>query len=76
MTGFSSIDTLGTWIMWLASVSAGFAVLWRILRSVVRIAAQVDAMWDDWQGIPGTPGVMERLRSIEDKLKSYEEHHR
>ena len=48
--------------------------LWWLLRPVVRQAHRFERFWEDWQGTdaaPGrgrTPGVMERLQSIDGEL--------
>ena len=68
------IDDL-TWLAGLISVLAVIiGAVWAMLKPLKRQADRIEAFWEDWQGTPATPGrartpgVMERLQSIDGEL--------
>lgn len=79
-TGIGSIDMVAVWAIVLTAIAGGLALLWRILRAVVRVANRIDQMWDDWHGVPanptkgepGKPGVVYRLGSLETRMDTAE----
>ncbi|GAA2945886.1 MULTISPECIES: hypothetical protein [Streptomyces] len=77
-TGVLVVDTVVVWAAATAAITAGLALLWAMVRGIRRIVARVDEIVDDWQGIPGRPGVegrpgvMERLSGIEQRLSGVE----
>lgn len=73
-TGVPAVDTVLVW-GGAASLLAGVvAVGWRLARGLVRFGRRVDQFIDDWQGeearpgVPGRPGVMERMGGLEDRM--------
>jgi hypothetical protein len=75
-TGIAGIDAIAIWAASFTAVAGGLALLWRILRAVIRVANRLDDMWDDWHGVPadpvkgapGRPGVMYRIGTMEGRL--------
>ena len=68
------VDDL-TWLAGLISVIAVIVgAVWAMLKPLKRQADRIEAFWDDWNGTPAgpgrsaTPGVMERLQSIDGEL--------
>ena len=69
------VDDL-TWLAGLISVLAVIiGAVWAMLKPLKRQADRIEAFWEDWQGTPATPGrartpgVMERLQSIDGELQ-------
>ena len=77
-TGVASVDTLVVWSVAVAAVAGLGALVWRVLRAVLRIADRVVEAWEDWlgaegrPGVPGRPGVMARLGGHDDLLADHE----
>ena len=69
------VDDL-TWLAGLISVVAVIVgAVWTMIKPLKRQADRIEAFWEDWQGTPATPGrartpgVMERLQSIDGELQ-------
>jgi hypothetical protein len=75
-TGIWAVDALVVWSIAAAAVAGAGALLWRVTRSVRRVAARVEDFIEDWTGAPPRPGVparqgvMERLGTIEQQLST------
>ncbi|MGW0091378.1 hypothetical protein ACWDWS_20455 [Streptomyces sp. NPDC003328] len=54
------------------------AAVWRVVRAGLRFFRRVELFMDDWYGeparpgVPGRPGVMERVSGIDDRLTGVE----
>ncbi|MFE0545228.1 hypothetical protein [Streptomyces sp. NPDC058891] len=77
-TGNSALDTLLT-VGGLLTALVGVAVaVWRVVRAGLRFFRRVELFMDDWYGeparpgVPGRPGVMERVSGIDDRLTRVE----
>lgn len=78
-TGLGTVDSLVAWSVAIAALAGLCALLWRVLRAVLRIADRLDDAWEDWVGAearPGVParlGVMARLGEHDARLDDHEE---
>lgn len=77
-TGVPALDALLVW-GGAATVLAGVGtLLWRGARGAARFGRRVDELVDDWMGeqerpgVPGRPGVLERVSQIEARLGAVE----
>lgn len=57
---------------WLVGVVAGGAVLWRPLAALWRLGRRTSRFLDVWEGVGDTPGVDERLRTVEGRTAQLE----
>ncbi|MCL7377004.1 hypothetical protein [Streptomyces sp. 35G-GA-8] len=77
-TGIESLDVALVWGGAITVLSGVGFVLWRALQGALRLAGRVEQFMDDWAGapdrlgVPGSPGVMERVAGIEDRLTAVE----
>ncbi|MFR9800078.1 hypothetical protein ACL02U_29925 [Streptomyces sp. MS06] len=77
-TGIGPVDSVVVWAGVLTVLSGFGALLWRVLRAVLRIADRADALWEDWAGaearpgVPERPGVMARLGQHDERLADHE----
>lgn len=78
-TGLGAIDSMVAWSVAIAALVGLGALLWRVLRAVLRIADRIDGAWEDWAGTEGRPGVparqgvMVRLGDHDQLLGNHEE---
>lgn len=78
-TGMAPVDSIVAWSVAVAALAGLGALLWRVLRAVLRIADRVDEAWEDWAGaearpgVPGRPGVMTRLGDHDQLLGDHEQ---
>ncbi len=77
-TGRPAVDAFLLWAT-VATVTISLSAgLWRVVRAIATTIRRVNAFFDDWIGTPGrtgvpaTPGVMERVRGIEDRMQAVE----
>lgn len=77
-TGVGAVDSMVAWSVAIAALAGLGALLWRVLRAVLRIADRVDEAWEDWAGVegrpgvPARPGVMTRLGEHDARLDDHE----
>ncbi|MFE7354898.1 hypothetical protein ACFU8Q_17285 [Streptomyces sp. NPDC057543] len=77
-TGIPAVDTVLVWGGALSVLTAVVTVLWRISRGALHLGGRVAEFMDDWSGeeerpgVPGRPGVMERVSGIEARLSRVE----
>ncbi|MBD0837358.1 hypothetical protein [Streptomyces sp. TRM68416] len=77
-TGMGAVDSMVAWSVAIAALSGLGALLWRVLRAVLRIADRVDEAWEDWAGsegrpgVPARPGVMSRLGDHDHRLDDHD----
>ncbi|MFE6549635.1 hypothetical protein ACFVHS_14750 [Streptomyces sp. NPDC057746] len=77
-TGNSALDTLLTVGGLLTALVGVAAAVWRVVRAGLRFFRRVELFMDDWYGeparpgVPGRPGVMERVSGIDDRLTRVE----
>ncbi|MGJ5895162.1 hypothetical protein ACSCBZ_24880 [Streptomyces niveiscabiei] len=77
-TGVASVDMMVAWAVGITALGALAALLWRLLRAVLRIADLVDEIREDWlgaperPGVPARPGVMVRLGEHDERLTDHE----
>ena len=55
------------------ALSAAVVLLWKILRTVARVASRLDHAWDDWAGTGERPGVIPRLNRAEGRISALEQ---
>ncbi|MFD7964375.1 hypothetical protein ACFV5J_26620 [Streptomyces zaomyceticus] len=73
-TGVPALDTVLVWGGALTLLVGVGTAAWRLVRAALRLGQRVDQFMDDWYGeearpgVPGRPGVMERMGGIEDRL--------
>lgn len=73
-TGIPAVDALLVWGGAASVLTAVATVLWKITRGALALGRRVEEFMDDWTGeeprpgVPGRPGVMERLGGFEDRL--------
>lgn len=73
-TGVPALDALLVWGGAITLLAGVGAVLWRGVRGIVHLGRRVDELVDDWMGeqerpgVPGRPGVLERVSAIEERL--------
>ncbi|MFJ8110005.1 hypothetical protein [Streptomyces sp. NPDC096132] len=73
-----AIDSAVAWSVAIVALAGLCALLWRVLRAVLRIADRVDQAWEDWAGaearpgVPERPGVMTRLGQHDGQLEDHE----
>lgn len=78
-TGLAPVDSIVAWSVAIAALAGLCALVWRVLRAVLRIADRFDAAWEDWAGsegrpgVPARPGVMTRLGNHDQLLGNHEE---
>ncbi|WP_326597740.1 hypothetical protein [Streptomyces sp. NBC_01803] len=69
-----TIDRIGLYTGAGVGVLGLLTLAWQLVRGAVRIAARVDEVVDDWQGVPARPGVaarpgvLERISHIEERV--------
>lgn len=77
-TGIPALDVALVWGGAVTILAGVGTVVWRAVRGMVRLAGRVDDFMDDWAGeparagVPGRPGVMERVSAIEERLQRVE----
>ncbi|MGW2074300.1 hypothetical protein ACWCPK_38690 [Streptomyces sp. NPDC001953] len=77
-TGNSALDTLLTVGGLLTALVGVAAAVWRVVRAGLRFFHRAELFMDDWYGeparpgVPGRPGVMERVSGIDDRLTRVE----
>lgn len=77
-TGHPTLDTVLVWGGAITLLVGAGAAAWRVVRGGLRLGRRVDLFMDDWYGeeerpgVPGRPGVMERVSGIEDRLTRVE----
>ncbi|WP_460067412.1 hypothetical protein [Streptomyces sp. YKOK-I1] len=77
-TGVGSVDVAVAWSVAIVAIAGLLALVWRVLRAVLRIADRFDDAWEDWSGaearpgVPGRPGVMTRLGQHDEQLEDHE----
>lgn len=59
-TGIPAVDTAVIWSLAAVAIAGALALAWRMARAAIRILRRMDDLADDWQGVPGRPGVRER----------------
>ncbi|MFC8466020.1 hypothetical protein [Streptomyces sp. NPDC057250] len=73
-TGIAWLDAVLVWggaATFFAALGGG---LWRVVRGILRTIRRADQFMDDWYGeeprggVPGRPGVMQRVGEIEVRL--------
>ncbi|MEU6928932.1 hypothetical protein AB0A05_07185 [Streptomyces sp. NPDC046374] len=73
-TGVPALDTALVWGGVITLLAGAGTAAWRVARTGVRLGRRVDQFMDDWYGeearpgVPGRPGVMERMGGIEDRI--------
>jgi hypothetical protein len=74
-TGIPALDAFLVWAT-VATVVISLATgLWRFVRAAIRIGRRVNVFFDDWYGqegrpgVPARPGVLERVKHIEDRMQ-------
>ncbi|MFM9796511.1 hypothetical protein [Streptomyces turgidiscabies] len=78
-TGVGPVDSVVAWSVAIVALGGLGALLWRVLRAVLRIADRVDEAWEDWAGsdgrpgVPARPGVMTRLGDHDQVLLDHEQ---
>ncbi|MFF5186478.1 hypothetical protein ACFY30_22325 [Streptomyces sp. NPDC000345] len=55
-----AIDSAVAWSVAIVALAGLCALVWRVLRAVLRIADWLDDTREDWVGAPARPGVPER----------------
>lgn len=77
-TGIPALDLALAWGGAITVLAGVGTVLWRVIRGALRLTRRVEEFMDDWAGeeerpgVPGRPGVMERVSAIEDRLTRVE----
>ncbi|MEU7093041.1 hypothetical protein [Kitasatospora aureofaciens] len=77
-TGIPALDAALVWGGAFTALAAAVALLWRVLRGTLRLTRAIGRVVDDWHGeearpgVPGRPGLMERVGGIEDRLTAVE----
>ncbi|WP_063762246.1 hypothetical protein [Streptomyces bicolor] len=77
-TGISALDTALVWGGAITILAGVLTIVWRAVRGVPHLGRRVHQVIDDWSGeeegpgVPGRPGLMERVSGIEDRLRSVE----
>ncbi|MFE0763667.1 hypothetical protein [Streptomyces smyrnaeus] len=77
-TGIPALDAVLVWGGAITVLTGLGTVVWRGLRGVLHLGRRVNEFMDDWAGeeerpgVPGRPGVMERVSAIEDRLERVE----
>ena len=77
-TGVPLVDVAVIWSVAAVALAGLGTLVWRMVRTVRRVLDRMADLLDDWQGVserpgvPGRPGVMVRLRAIEERLGSVE----
>lgn len=78
-TGLGTVDSLVAWSVAIAALAGLCALMWRILRAVLRIADWLDDAREDWvgvearPGVPARPGVMARLGEHDVRIDDHEQ---
>ncbi|MEU2487015.1 hypothetical protein ABZ593_20705 [Streptomyces sp. NPDC012617] len=73
-TGVPALDTVLVWGGALTVLTGLGALAWRAVRGTVLLLRRIEHFIDDWTGeeprpgVPGRPGVMERLGHFEERL--------
>lgn len=74
-TGVPALDAFLVWATVATVVISLGTGLWRFVRAAVRIGRRVNVFFDDWYGqegrpgVPARPGVLERVKGIEDRMQ-------
>lgn len=77
-TGIGAVDSVVGWSVAVTAILGLAALVWRVLRAVLRIADLMDEAWEDWSGsdgrpgVPARPGVMVRLGQHDERLADHE----
>ncbi|MEU1784814.1 hypothetical protein ABZ553_02545 [Streptomyces sparsogenes] len=77
-TGIPALDTALVWGGAASALAAVGTAVWRGFRGAHRLGRRVNEFMDDWAGeearpgVPGRPGVMERVSVIEERLQRVE----
>ncbi|WP_289975148.1 hypothetical protein [Streptomyces sp. SRF1] len=77
-TGIPALDAALVWGGAVSVLAGVGTVVWRGLRGALRLGRRVNEFMDDWAGeearpgVPGRPGVMERVSAIEGRLQRVE----
>ncbi|MEU5834451.1 hypothetical protein ABZ820_12375 [Streptomyces diacarni] len=77
-TGIPALDAAMVWGGAITVLAGVGTVLWRAGRGALLLTRRVEHFMDDWAGeeerpgVPGRPGVMERVSAIEDRLTRFE----
>ncbi|MFJ8143075.1 hypothetical protein [Streptomyces sp. NPDC096013] len=77
-TGIPALDTVLVWGGAITLLAGVGTITWRAVRSALHLGRRMDQFMDDWYGeqerpgVPGRPGVMERVSGIEERLSRVE----
>lgn len=77
-TGVPSLDLVLVWGGAITILAGVGTIAWRVLRATLHLGRRVEQFMDDWSGeeerpgVPGRPGVIERVSGIEERLARVE----